>query len=172
MSWSSFEEEAFQYIKDNFKLNNGEIIKLGASDSTKSDICINLTNCKFNIEVKEENAQSVQFVVKVNDKLYSYSDTSKLNLKNNEHLEKLTQKIISIINDKVEKKSEFTKNELYLSNEWVKEFYKSKGVWYFISKYQNEFIIFHINNFNKYVKTKPVMRNKKSGSTALPKKIF
>lgn len=69
MPWKLFEESVFKYLTESICIEDVNFSYLGHSDSTKGDIEVNFRNAQiFNIECKENQSQSSQFVLEIDRK--------------------------------------------------------------------------------------------------------
>ena len=163
MEWKNFEYEAFIYLKTKY----GGFFKLnGESDSTQSDIIYENRSEKFYIEVKMPVAQSGQFVL-IEDKInkqFFYS------CKNKTEVNPYSTAIIDYINLNYQYYSDVNSagKEIILDKDifynWIVRHYEKKNVRFFITRYNDKFLLFHIKDFSKYFNVKAIFRLKKSGS--------
>lgn len=166
MSWKSFEEECVRYLNNKY----GSWFKLkGESDSTISDIFFDNGIRRFYIEAKMSKAQCGQFVLlpDLNDQIFRYSNKNKT-LQN-----KFTDQIISYMNNYFHKfyqvgtsgiNIELPKSVFY---NFILDYYQHKGVDFFITKSNQNFLIFPVSQFSKYFDVTTNYRLKKSGSSNL-----
>lgn len=177
MSWKDFEENAFEYLKNEY--SNFSFLKFkkhGGSNSNIPDIEI-LKNNKFlfYLECKLKESQIGQFVVLKDLKSSSFIFSSA-----NKGNELRAQAIIKHMNDQFEyyssKKSvalRCSKNEMIDS---VKSYLSSKKVKFLISSnHHSDFVKYPIritkaDNIEKHFDISGVYREKKSGSSNLPAK--
>lgn len=165
--WEQFEIDCADYIQTKYGSEYGiKAIAQGGSDSNLNDINI-FKNDKFmfNVEAKGKNAQSGQFVVKYDIDFSKYIYGKKNFSLYNAHVESILVEL--------NKSKEYLKNikktikvdiPNNVSANWIKEYYKSKDVKYFISEFSTEKIIVHIDNFDQYFDITCNLRPKKSGS--------
>lgn len=165
MAWQETEEECVNYIKR--IINNRFTVEAsGGSDSTAPDIKLKLDgNDIFSIEVKEALSQAGQFVV--------FEDENGVFLfsKRNKCKKEPCDSIISYLNANKEKfknigtngtNVECNKDLMY---ERVKKYYlDEKKSRFFITKSDNNFLIFPTEELEKYFDISCVARRKKSGS--------
>lgn len=166
--WEIFERECVAYLIGKY----GPIFELkGKSDSTVSDILVNGKNedNPFYIEVKMHPSQSGQFVVEPDfkRKQFQYSDRNKT-LEN-----QYSQLIMKFMDERFEcfcapgtkgKIIDISKNIIY---GWILDHYKKKKVKFFITRNNNEFIIFPTRSFAEYFDVVAKYRVKTSGSSDL-----
>lgn len=168
MGWKEFEQECYDYLCNTYGSGWARFIKLGEEDSTRPDILVSIPNeMDFYIETKEPLAQCGQFVLSPNDATaeFEYSD------KNQSTINQFSRRMISYMNDNYSefrnagtKGKELNLDEMLFVN-WIKKYYGDKGVKYFISKNEMEYVIFPIEKFEHYFDVTAVYRMKKSGST-------
>lgn len=165
--WRQFELECVDYLKKQY----GNFFEhLGFSDSTTSDIKYNRGDKSFFIEAKMPQAQSGQFVLlpDLKNRKFIFSPRNKSEMDEN------VEFIIDLMNSDFEKyQNAGTRGEnLDLPQElvsgWIINSYKRLGVEFFITK-GNDFIVFPINQYNKYFDISCKYRVKKSGSSSVPK---
>ncbi len=165
--WEQFELGCTEYLNKEY----GNYFKhLGFSDSTVNDIEFNKGRKKFFIEAKMPQAQSGQFV--------ALADLKKRNIdyspRNKSEINEYSNIILEHMNDNFEKYFDpGTKGTLIEINpdiisSWITNFYKKKGVEFFISK-GKEYVIFPIDQYSKYFDIEATYRVKKSGSRNLAK---
>lgn len=139
----------------------------GGSNSTVSDILVETVGGKkFYIEVKQPQSQSGQFVLlpNIHDKKFVFSSLNKT--KPNE----ATNTIIEHMNNSFESFSKAGTGGRSLDidskvfDQWVMDYYTSKGVKYFITK-GVDYIIFPTNKLASYYDVTAKYRVKRSGSS-------
>lgn len=175
-NWQICEAECLQYLKKNFSDSKYDFEAEGGSDSTKSDILLTKSGIAiFYIESKMKQAQCGQFVAfpntDTNSFEYSKANAYSKNIQSTVILDKMAENF-----DKYKNPStngiELVMDKSYFYS-WIYEFYKGKGVKYFIIEKevgsknlsQNNFIIFPIEHFHKYFDVTALYRRKKSGSS-------
>lgn len=164
MKWRVFEEECVEYLKEKY----GNFFELkGEADSTVSDILFFDKRKKFYIEAKMSIAQCGQFVLLPNLKEKKFVYSSKNKTFENEYAEEIekfmNKRFDEFYNSGTSgKELEISKSIFY---NWIINYYKNKGVEYFITKDKNKFIIFHIDKFPNYFDVIAKYREKKSGSS-------
>ena len=166
-NWETFEEDCVDFLNKNYSSNNLKFIHKGGSDSTTSDIAVTYKDTPmFYMESKSPNSQCGQFVL-IPDKIkkvFIYSP------KNKSQLNEFSQEIIL----EMEKDFEFyadsdNKNHPLPDNpklysKWIINYYKEKGVKFFITRDLNSFIIFPPEKLLQYFNVSATYRVKKSGS--------
>lgn len=166
MSWKTFEEECTAYLNQKYGI---KFEQQGESDSTVSDILYREEQKSFYIEAKMPKAQCGQFVLLPNFKngVFEYST------KNKKSEDEYTKKIVKFMNSNFNKfcnsgtagsDIDMPKSVFY---NWIINYYKKKGVEFFITKDRGEFLIFPIDQFPKYFDVTAKYREKKSGSSSL-----
>jgi len=181
--WQICEKECLEFLKINYSDKKYNFEAEGGSDSTKSDILLTKSGIAiFYLETKMQNAQCGQFVVFPNDD-YKTFDYSKANAYKENHqsqiiLEKMAEDYDRYKNpgtDGIELKMD--KAFFY---DWIMEFYRNKGVKYFIIEKEvgennlsaSNFVIFPLEHFYKYFDVNALYRRKKSGSANPSEKDF
>lgn len=166
MSWKTFEEECTVYLNTKY---GSMFEQKGESDSTVSDIFFYNKDKGFYIEAKMPNAQCGQFVLLPDLKNQVFSYSSKNKTKESQY----TKRIMDFMNDHFDefcdsgtsgKEINMDKSVFY---DWIINYYKGKGVEFFITKDNEYFVIFPIEQFPKYFYVKAKYREKKSGSSSL-----
>ena len=172
MGWQDTEKECFEYLQNLLKeFDDVSVISEGKSDSTKPDISIFLNDENiFNIEVKESSCQAGQFVIFEESNKWYFSKRNKCN-------QQYCQPIIDYINNYMQNLT-VSQNGIdidcdkQIQYERIKEFYiNEKSSTFFITKYNNEFIVFETKNLENYFDINCILRRKKSGSRDVNKKI-
>ena len=165
-TWKEFEKSCYIYlVREYGKFCSFE--PLGESDSTSSDIrVITKNNGKFFVETKEAVAQCGQFVLypdEENGKFVYYP-------RNKSPLNKYSQDIIDYMSDNFRAFAEAGTRGCNINVPdkvfygWIKNYYASKNVRFFITKASN-YIIFPIEQFEKYFAVSATYRVKRSGSS-------
>lgn len=169
MNWKEFEIECLDFLKKKY----GTSFDLkGESDSTVSDILFDNGCRSFYIEAKMPLAQCGQFVLlpDFNKKIFVYSQKNKTS--ENEY----TTKISHFMNENFDYfhnagtagiKIDLDKDIFY---GWIINYYRQKGVRFFITRGEYGFILFPIENLSSYFDVSAIYRKKKSGSSRLSKK--
>lgn len=169
--WEVFEEESTYHINKNYgSVLNVEAISSGGSDSTLNDIHILKNNdIILNVEAKANFAQSGQFVVTIDsDGLFQYGES------NFSEINEYVQEILDELNSSEKYLVGVSQNIVVdvpelVSINWIKKYYKSKKVSFFISEYDGEKIIIDINNLERYFSAICTLRPKRSGSSEVSK---
>ena len=141
MPWKLFEESVFKYLTDNIRIEEVHFEYLGNSDSTKGDIEVNFRNTKiFNIECKENESQSSQFVLEIDRKneIFFFSKKNKSSPSN-------ANQIINHMNNNFNyyaglKKTKYLNNKLLCEKEFLYKFVsivKQSGIKVFIIHARN-----------------------------------
>ena len=133
MNWKTFEDECTAYL--NKKYGN-KFEQQGESNSTVSDILYCGENKTFYIEAKMKNAQCGQFVLLPDLKncVFNYS------LKNKTVENEYTKKILDFMNSNFNKFCNSSTAGLDINMpksvfyNWITNYYKEKGVEFFITK--------------------------------------
>lgn len=175
-NWQICEAECLQYLKKNFSDSRYDFEAGGGYDSTKSDILLTKSGIAiFYIESKMKQAQCGQFVAFPNTekKTFEYSKANAYseNIQSTFILDKMAEDFDKYKNPDTDG-IELLMDKGYFYS-WICEFYKGKGVKYFIIEKevgsknlsQNNFIIFPIEHFHKYFDVTAFYRRKKSGSS-------
>lgn len=166
-SWKEFEEKCFNYLQSTYK--NVKFNLIGGSNSKISDIKV--IDKDFFIEIKSPRSQCGQFVVLPNGDQFKYSERNIIT--ENEY----SNFIINYMNDNFSTfydviKKRYGSVNIYVDNyilvNWIINFYKTKKVKYFITKKEDNYIIFPLEKINNYFNIKAVYRKKTSGSSCLP----
>ena len=161
-----FEIKCYEFLKK--KYGNDIIVfnREGGMDSTKSDIAVKIKGSTvFNIEVKDSNAQSGQFVLVPNETNKTFIFSSKNKSQENE----MTKMIIDYINSDFNvfcnagTAGKALDIDSSIFSNWIINHYADKKVKYIIS-YLNDFVIIPIRKFSEYFEISSTFRVKKSGS--------
>lgn len=176
MSWENFENECCEYLKKTYGTSNLTIKQTGGSDSTMPDIQILKNGKEFiNLEVKEPDAQSGQFVVLEDDikSTFVYSGNNKT--PQNQY----TQKILDEMNNNYSNYSNpGTKGVTInvpaeVSYKWIISYYLNiKKSTFVMTKWGTSFIIIPTQSLSEYFDVEAVYRVKKSGSSNAKQKDF
>lgn len=175
--WEKFEINSCAYLNNYIKINNGNFVRTGASDSNSPDI-IYKYNIKgelidlLSIEAKYSPSQSGQFVVNIKDGEFIYSGVDPIN--------KYSKAIIEIMNKNNNKFQNVSSKAIpidcspEISMGWIKKHYKLMKVDYIITSscfedFDNNFIrIIPIDQIGHFFSVQCNYRRKKSGSRKLP----
>ena len=168
-----FESKCVRYLRKNYP--NHTFTLRGGSNNQVSDI---LVDDKFYIECKmaesgdsKMGAQSTGFGLKLVDSCFECSDTAA----NND----AALKMLDYINNNFSDFSKFTEPlsgnldlnlEPLIFAEWISKYYTNKGVLFFITCYNNEYVIFENTpaNLIKYFNIAATVRYYKYGTKNLP----
>lgn len=168
-NWENFEKNCKNYLTTNFGMF-AKFEHCGGTDSSTSDILVNVKDeSSFYIEAKMSTAQCGQFVllINLNEKKFQYSS------KNKTSENKYSKMIVDFMNENFETfsnpgtKGVSIQMKKCIFYNWVINYYKEKKVKFFITKNNEEFLIFPIDQFHKYFDINAVYREKKSGSSRL-----
>lgn len=164
--WKEFENKCYLYLKNQYG-KYADFTALGYSDSTVSDILVELSNgISFYIETKSPSAQCGQFVLLANE----YSQKFDYSSRNSTPFLPATKVIIDYMNDKFDDFVSAGTKGIYIDlnsdifYSWIKDYYSSKNVRYFITQ-GNDYLIFPIEHFDNYFDVRAKYRIKKSGSS-------
>ena len=167
--WKAFEKECVEYLNKAYTPTKQCTFTLnGGSDSTASDIVVKTKSGNtFNIEAKMPAAQAGQFVLFPNEKerIFEYSDRNRS--PKNSIAEKIVECMTSDYNTYCNPKTKGIELDLPVSLmfDWVKDYYSTvKQTRYFITQYDNEFVIMPVEKIDKYFDISGTYRVKKSGS--------
>ncbi len=174
-NWQICEAECLDYLKQNFSDNKYNFEAKGGSDSKKSDIVLTKNGIEcFYIEAKMPHAQCGQFVAFPNEETktfeYSKSNIYIENIHSELILEKMAENFDRYRNPGTEGIELLMDKTCFYS--WIYEFYRNKGVRYFIVEKEvgtnnltpQNFVIFPIEHFQRYFDVDALYRRKKSGS--------
>lgn len=164
-NWEIFENECYEHLKNNYKNNNIEFIKIGGYDSTKSDVLVinKRNNREFYIEIKANKAQCGQFVLipNIKDKKFEFSKAN--HSPENTYVKQIIKYMNYDFNKYIAGDTLDCDNDI-LSN-WIVDYYKSiKNVKFFMSK-GNNYLIFPVEKFSDYFSITAKYRVKRSGSS-------
>ena len=165
-SWKEFEKSCYIYLVRKY----GEYCSfepLGESDSTNSDIRVSTRrNGKFFIETKEDSAQCGQFVLYPDEEngefIYSPKNKSRLNQYSQEIMDYMNENFEDFVEAGTKGANINLPDDVFYG--WIKNYYASKNVRFFITKSIN-YIVFPIEEFDKYFSVSAKYRIKKSGSS-------
>lgn len=167
-----FENQCYNYLTERYQSKDVVFYHEGGMDSTKSDIAVLRKGVvDFYIEVKDEVAQSGQFVLIPNYETKTFCFSPRNKSKQNA----MTQAIINYMNSDFSRflhagtSGEMLDIDNSVFFDWIIEHYKNKNVKYIIS-YNGDYVIFPIRKFKKYFDVVANFRIKKSGSTEPAKK--
>lgn len=174
-NWEAFEEDCVSFLNENYSSNNLSFLHEGGSNSTTSDIAVTYKGTAiFYIEAKSPNSQCGQFVL-IPDKekkafIYSQRNKSKLNQFSQEIILEMEKNFDFYAN--IDNKNHPLPDKPQLYSKWIINYYKEKGVKFFITKNRNSFIIFPPEKLLQYFNVSATYRVKKSGSSNPNQKDF
>lgn len=162
-----FEHNCLQYLKNNYEKHNISFQLSGGMDSTTSDIAVFKNNeFLYYIEAKMGMAQCGQFVIlpdkERNHFFFSPKNKSEENIFTNAILQYINQHYSIFLEAGTAGEDILIDNAIF--SNWIINYYKNKGVNYFIT-YSSEYIIFPVEKFPYYFTISATARNKGSGST-------
>lgn len=165
--WKKFELECNDYLNEKY----GDYFNhMGFSDSTVSDIKYKNNDNTFYIEAKMPSAQSGQFVVIPDYEKKEFIFSPKNRTKEDENtkiiIEYMNENFDIYSNPGTSGKSIEIDQDIF--SNWIVNYYKQKGVKFFITK-GDDFIIFPIEKYSNYFHISATYRIKKSGSNNVPK---
>lgn len=170
-NWSNFECNATKFLNDNYSNSKVYFEHEGGSNSNVSDIKV-IVDGKITsyVESKMNLAQSGQFVLLLEDSSFVFSP------KNKSKLNDSSKFILDYINYNFDYFKNVGTNSLSIDlspetfNDWIINHYKNKGVKFIITTtFDNQYLLFPIEDFGKYFTVTANFRRKKSGSANLPK---
>lgn len=171
-NWEKHEMECFEYLKCKYASERVCFDMRGGSLSNESDIAVNIDGTPvFYVEAKMPESQCGQFVLFPEEatKKFVYSS------RNKSPRTASADAIIREMERNFDRYKEPSAKELGLDKKlyenWIVEYYSSKGVKFIITR-NNGFIIFPIEKFGEYFDVTAVYRVKKSGSANPAKKYF
>lgn len=170
--WEKFERDSAKFIKDNYANEfNIDVKTIGGSDSNLNDIQIyKNSSLILNVESKANEAQCGQFVVTIDS-----NNNFKYSPRNFTPINGFTNLIMNELNNSdIYLESTYKYVDVDIPNRvavgWVTEYYKSKNVEFFISQYNGNKILIHIDNLKDYFDITCKIRPKGSGSKDVPRK--
>ncbi len=164
--WLLFENECANYLNNKYSAKTKcNFILSGGHDSHEPDLyVIKDSNTLFSMEIKMAQAQCGQFVLFPNDSSQSFAYSLKNKFPMNHYSKRIIEEMENNYfeyNTPSQKQLAFDKRLFY---DWVKYHYQiERDTKYLISK-GNDFVVFNIDNFEKYYDISAVFRIKKSGS--------
>lgn len=174
--WQICEAECLHYLRTKYTTKNFNFELEGGHNSRRSDIIVTKGGIAFfYIESKKDQAQCGQFVAFPNDatRQFDYSDSNLFPINNptQEILENMANDFDTYKNPNT---AGITLNmDVNYFYTWIKEFYRNKGVKYFIIEKEvgthnyadDNFVIFPIENLQNYLSVEGKYRRKTSGSS-------
>lgn len=166
-NWEKFEVNCTDYLNDKFS-DYARFEHQGGSDSTTADIKIKTINGQvFYIEAKETPAQCGQFVLlpDIQNQEFTYSDKniSSINVYSREIMRHMNRHFEEFKEAGTSGKDIVMENGEDIFADWIIQYYKDKGVRYFIT---NNFVILPIDHFRSYFNITAKYRIKRSGSSS------
>lgn len=172
-NWQKYEFQVVEALKIEFaSFANINVVGTGGSDSTNPDVKIYHENAEvLNLELKLSPAQAGQFVIIKQNSFYTKSTQNKFD-------NFYSDSILNYINNNFEFYESVNQNGINLECDkellynWVKEHYKNKKSKFLITsnKVDSFLYLIDIENLDLHFSVSAVVRRKKSGSRALPKK--
>lgn len=165
--WEIFERECADYLNRKYSGKTGcQFIPSGGHNSHEPDIYVKKGGKSlFSMETKMAGAQCGQFVLFPNDSTMSFAYSQRNEFPLNQYSKKIIEEMEKNYydyNTPSTKPLAFDKKLFY---DWVKNHYKvERGSKYLITK-GNNYVVFNIDNFEKYYDISAVFRIKKSGSS-------
>lgn len=170
--WQEFEKLSLEYLNSQYG-DYCEFNGKGGHDSTFPDIIAEKNgNIKFCIEAKSALAQCGQFVLIPNfeSKEFIFSDRNKSPQKFAIKIMEYMNNNFSLFSNPSSKGVNLEISESLIYN-WVFDYYSQvKNTKFFISEFNNQFIISHITNLPYYFNFSATYRIKTSGSSLPSKK--
>lgn len=173
--WKKFENDCYEYLKNQYSTYNTIFHHNGGSDSTVSDISvIKHGKVEYYIETKMSNAQSGQFVLLPDEIQREFVFSPK----NKSTPNFLTELITEYMNNDFDKFNNAGTAGVNLNidnnifSKWIINYYAKKNVKYLMTRDYSSYIIFPISQFGKYFDVSAKFRIKKSGSREPAKKDF
>ena len=164
--WERFEEDCLQYLRREY--GSSRIQKTGGVNAQYADIMVVKPNGSFFIESKCPSAQCGQFVLMPNEQArrFEYSPL------NQTPRFQATEAIISAMDSDFDRfaNAGTAGQEIGISPpaafDWVKQYYATKGVKYFISRSEKTggYAIAPLDRLDHYFSIAAIYREKKSGS--------
>ncbi|MEF9985439.1 MAG: hypothetical protein RR201_01555 [Malacoplasma sp.] len=174
-NWKNFEDDVASFFDEMLKDYSIAINKLGASDSTMSDVEIILKNNdkKFYIETKMPSSQTSQFVVDIENDKFIYGAKNKF--VSNE----FSYRIIIFLNENYNLYKNVGQTGMFvpipddLAFGFIISNMKNKNVEFIISiDSNNNKQIVSVEKFSDIFNVRTILRRKKSGSSSIPKKYY
>lgn len=166
-NWEIFEQNAVNFLNGKFG-NLCKFVGSGGHNSAEPDILVyKKDKVIFHIESKSPVAQCGQFVLTPNFRTLKFEFS-----KQNHSSAELAVDILSYMNKNFKKfctsstRGENIELPEKIMFDWVIKYYsKIKGTKYFITQYNNNYIICNIKNLSNYFRISSKYRIKKSGSS-------
>lgn len=160
-----FETSCYQYLCNTYGSADTIFTHKGKHDANVPDIEVSLSNgANYYIEAKMKDAQCGQFVLQPDYKTQTFIYTAKS--KENSYTDKIKTHMNKYYNRYVNAgtSGEDIILDTSIFYRWVKEYYTSKNVKFFITQ-SLDYIIFPVNEFDKYFDISACYRCKRSGSS-------
>lgn len=170
-TWEDFEIECTNYL-NNYYGAYAKFVHQGGANSTIPDILVKTNDSKaFYIEVKLPQAQSGQFVLIPDNSSKKFIFSPRNKTEANEFTEIITEHMNNDFDrfnnaGTAGRNLDINKN---IFGQWIVNYFKSKGVKYFITK-DTDYIIFPTPQFGFYFDITATYRIKRSGSSEPSKK--
>ncbi len=165
--WEIFERECADYLNRKYSGKTGcQFIPSGGHNSHEPDIYVKKGGKSlFSMETKMAGAQCGQFVLFPNDSTMSFAYSQRNEFPLNQYSKKIIEEMEKNYFDYNTPSTKPLAFEKKLFYDWVKNHYKvERGSKYLITK-GNDYVVFNIDNFEKYYDISAVFRIKKSGSS-------
>lgn len=164
-NWEDFEIECTSYLNSKFS-TYANFKHMGGADSTKPDILVQLNDgTRFFMEAKQTPAQCGQFVLipDIERRCFAYSEknASRINQYAKEIMKHMDKQFDEYREAGTSGKSIEMPDSDTLFTNWIVDYYKNKGVKYFIT---NDYTIFPIDAFGNHFDVSATYRIKRSGS--------
>lgn len=169
--WENFEIECTNYL-NNYYGDYAKFTHQGGANSTISDIFVETNDSNaFYIEVKASKAQSGQFVLIPDNGKKKFVFSPRNKTETNDFTKMITEHMNSDFDcfnnaGTVGQNLDIDNN---IFGQWIVNYFKSKGVKYFITK-DTDYIIFPTSKFETYFNITAKYRVKRSGSSEPSKK--
>lgn len=165
-TWQIFENECAEYLQNKYSDKGLKFIVTGGHDSNKSDIqVLKNKDTILAIECKMSAAQCGQFVLFVNEQKKEFIFSTKNKTPYDRYVEAVIKEMELKFDECNVSSKDLPISENVIS-QWVKNYYINvKKSRYCITRSDLGFIIFPIENMEKYFEFSAKYRIKKSGST-------
>lgn len=170
MSWQDFEDRAGEYLK---KALNGLLSIVvepqGGRDSTLPDVKITKNdNVLTNVEIKEQNSQAGQFVIKLVGDKYEFSKACKVDPVPCEPIISHINKNISLYLHVEQNGLPVKLSQTEMAQRIIYHYEITKQSPFIITGEGSNFYVFPTKELEKYFDIQCVIRRKKSGSRNIP----
>lgn len=174
--WQTNEVRSRNYLQRTYGDRFGVTFQLfGGSDSTKPDILVQKNGLPiFYVESKSEKAQSGQFVALANIRTRSFVFSPRNHSKPNSFTDQILAYMNQHFRDHVSPGTGGIKLALdpSLFASWITNYYRQKGVRFFIIPTKTSYAIFPLDSFEDYVDVDASYRLKGSGSSNPARKSY